>query len=72
MSNTSECVNAAFKALKEKYGENFKIEDGEEYVFRLKNCALYIGLEDGTLSVKFIGGEVIPLDIGCDMYTEEE
>lgn len=72
MGNTNECVCAAFKALKEKYGDDFTIEEGEEYVFQLKNCILYIGLDDGTLSVKFIGGETIPLDIGCDVYEEGE
>ena len=72
MGNTNDCVEAALEALKEKFGEDFQFEEGDEFMFQLNNCCLYIGLDDGTLSVKFLGGEPIKLDIGCDIFKEVE
>lgn len=67
----NEILNKAVQALKERFGDDFKFEEGDEFVFSLKNCSLYIGLEDGCLKTKFIGDKVIDLDVSCPLYEEE-
>lgn len=71
MFNYNEIMNKATQKLKEIYGDDFAFEEGDEFVFSLKNCSLYIAVEEGTLKTKFIGDKVIDLDISCPLYDEE-
>jgi hypothetical protein len=70
MFDYNEIMNKAVQKLKELYGDDFKFEEGDEFVFSLKNCSLYIALEEGCLKTKFIGDKVIDLDISCPVYEE--
>ena len=63
-------MEKAVQKLKEMYGDDFKFEEGDEFVFSLKNCSLYIALEEECLKTKFIGDKVIDLDISCPLYDE--
>ena len=70
IGNMENILELATKKLKEMYGDDFKLEEGDEFVFSLKNCSLYIALEEGCLKTKFIGDKVIDLDISCPLYDE--
>lgn len=70
MFDYNEIITKALEKLKEIYGNDFEFEDGDEFVFSLKNCSLYIGLEEGCLKTKFMGDKVIDLDISCSLYDE--
>ena len=71
MFNYDEIMAKALQRIKEIYGDDFKFEEGDEFVFSLKNCSLYIALEEGRLKTKFMGDKVIDLDISCSMYDEK-
>lgn len=71
MFNYDEILKKATEKLKEIYGDDFVFEEGDEFVFSLKNCSLYIALEEGCLKTKFIGDKVIDLDISCPLYDED-
>lgn len=71
MFNYDEILKKATEKLKEIYGDDFVFEEGDEFVFSLKNCSLYIAVEEGCLKTKFIGEKVIELDVGCSLYDED-
>ena len=71
MFDYNEIMYAATQKLKEIYGDDFKFEEGDEFVFSLKNCSLYVALEEGCLKTKFIGDKVIDLDVSCPLYDEQ-
>lgn len=52
----------------EKYGEDAKLEDGDEFVTVFNNCVLVISIEDGNLSTKFIGGKPCEVDMTLSIY----
>lgn len=59
-------------SLKEKFGEDAKLEEGDEVVFQLNNCVLIISIEDNTMKQKFIGGQPIKIDHTLKIYESEE
>ena len=70
MFNYGEIMDKVAQKLKEVFGDDFSIEEGDEFVFSLKNCSLYITLENGCIKTKFIGDKVMDLDISCPLYDE--
>jgi len=72
MDTAQKAINLALKALKEKFGKDVKLEDGEQVVFQLNNCTLTIGLNGDTLTTNFIGGQPIKVDYTVDFYESEE
>lgn len=71
MDNTREIMDKAVELLKERYGEDFELEDGDEFVFCLKNCVLILSMKDKTLNVKFLGDEAFFIDMDCGVFVEE-
>ena len=57
MEDISKAIELAIAAFKEKFGEDAKLEEGDEVVFQLNNCVLIISIEDNTMKQKFIGGQ---------------
>lgn len=63
MANVSDVTTLAIEALKDKYGDDFKFEDGDKFVFSLKDDGALILSHDGqTLHVELLLEAVIPLD----------
>ena len=62
MEDISKAIELAIAAFKEKFGEDAKLEEGDEVVFQLNNCVLIISIEDNTMKQKFIGGQPIKID----------
>ena len=57
---------------KKKFGEDVKLEDGDEFVTVFNNAALIISLEDNTLKTKFIGGKPYQVDMTLAIYEGED
>lgn len=63
MANVSDATTLAVEALKDKYGDDFQFEDGDKFVFSLKDDGVLILSHDGqTLHVELLLEPVIPLD----------
>ena len=66
-----EAVKAAFAEFKKEFGEDVKLEDGDEFVTVFNNAALVISLEDNTLKTKFIDGKPYQVDMTLAIYEGE-
>ena len=72
MEDITKAVELALAAFKEEFGEDAKLEEGDEVVFQLNNCVLIISLENNTLKQKFIGGLPIKVDHTLKIYESED
>lgn len=70
MATPNEILKNAYKKIREIYGEDFKAEVGDSFVFAFKNGTLILTREKDKLKVEFSGDEVIPLDMSCDVYEQ--
>lgn len=64
----SQAINLAMEKFKDKYGEDEKLEDGDEFVTVFNNCVLIISFENRKLSTKFIGGKPCEVDMALNIY----
>lgn len=71
MEEIQKAIELAMKKFKEEYGEDEKLEDGDEFVTVFNNCILIISLEDGRLQTKFIGGKPYEVDYTLSIYESE-
>ena len=68
MEDISKAIELAIAAFKEKFGEDAKLEEGDEFVTVFNNCTLIISIEDGTLRERFIGGKPYRVDMSLAIY----
>lgn len=68
MEEIGKAMNLVMEKFKEEYGEDARLEDGDEFVTVFNNCVLIISLEDGNLSTKFIGGKPYEVDMSLSIY----
>ena len=68
----NQAVNAAMKEWKKKYGEDEKLEDGDEFVTVFNDATLILGLEDSNIQVKFLLGQPFKVDMTLGICEEEE
>ncbi len=68
MGELNEAISKAFDEFKKKFGEDAKLEEGDEFVTVLNNAVLIISLEAGTLKTKFIGGAPFKVDMTLKIY----
>ena len=71
IENIDEILEKATAKLKEMYGDNFKFEEDDEFVFALNNGALFISFDEG-IKIKIMLDTVIPLDMDFDLKGGEE
>ena len=72
MGDIKKAFDLAFSAFKERYGDDAKIEEGDQIVCVMNNCTLIISLNDGTLKQEFIGGKPLQIDYTLKIYESEE
>ena len=72
MEELGQAINLAMQKFKEGYGEDAKLEDGDEFVTVFNNCVLIISLEGGHLQTKFIGEKPFYADMTLSIYESEE
>ena len=53
------------------YGDDFKFEDDDEFVFALNNGILFISFDNG-MKIKIMLDTVIPLDMDFDLKAGEQ
>ena len=70
IENINEILEKATSKLKEMYGNDFKFEEDDEFVFALNNGALFISFDNG-MKIKIMLDKVIPLDIDFDLKDGE-
>jgi len=59
-------LELATKKLKEMYGDDFKFEEDDEFVFALNNGVLMLSYDEG-IKIKIMLDTVIPLDVDFDI-----
>lgn len=52
----------AMELLKKEYGEDFKLEDGDSFVFRLNDGFLLLKMDERELGIEYCGNKVIDID----------
>ena len=65
--NINEILEKATAKLKEMYGDDFKFEEDDEFVFTLNNGALMLSYDDEGIEIKIMLDTVIPLDMDFDL-----
>lgn len=68
LKQLDEAVGRAFNEFRKEFGEDAKLENGDEFVTVLNNAVLIISLENGTLKTKFIGGAPFKVDMTLKIY----
>ena len=71
IGNINEILEKATAKLKEMYGDDFKFEEDDEFVFALNDGVLMLSYDKG-IKIKIILDTVIPLDMGFDLEGGEE
>ena len=66
MGNMENILELATKKLKEMYGDDFKFEEDDEFVFALNNGMLMLSYDEG-IKIKVMLDTVIPLDVDFEM-----
>ena len=73
MGNTGDLMQLALEALKDKYGDDFQFEEGDKFLFSLKDDGALILSHDGqTLHVEVLLEPVIPLDTEFDWEADAD
>ena len=68
MKQLDEAIGAAFEEFKKEFGEDVKLEEGDEFVTVFNNAVLVIGVEDYTLKTKLIVGNPNKEDMTMPIY----
>ena len=66
MGNMENILELATKKLKEMYGDDFKFEEDDEFVFALNNGVLMLSYDEG-IKIKIMIDTVIPLDVDSEI-----
>lgn len=72
MEEIGEAIELAMQKFKEEFGEDEKLEEGDEFVTIFNNCVLIISFEDGKFQTKFIEGKPFEVDMALKIYGDEE
>lgn len=71
MEELIEIINLEMEQFKQEYGDDAKLEDGDEIVAVLNNCVLIVSLENSELKTRFIGGKPYYIDRSLTLYMED-
>ena len=71
IAHINEILEKATAKLKEMYGDDFKFEDGDEFVFSLNNGTLILSYDD-EIKVTVMLDTVIPLDMDFDLKGDKQ
>ena len=72
MEELAAAIELALDKFSEEFGDDAKLEDGDEFVTVFNNCVLVISLENGKVSTHFIGGKPYVIDMTLNIYESEE
>lgn len=63
MYENSKIIKLCIAKLKEKYGDDFKLEVDDEFVFTLNDSVLILKQEEKTMKIKYMLDTAIHLDV---------
>ena len=66
IGNMENILELATAKLKEMYGDDFKFEEDDEFVFALNNGVLMLSYDEG-IKIKIMLDTVIPLDVDFEI-----
>ena len=66
MGNMENILELATDKLKEMYGDDFKFEEDDEFVFALNNGVLMLSYDEG-IKIKIMLDTVVPLDVDFEI-----
>ena len=66
IGNMENVLELATSKLKEMYGDDFKFEEDDEFVFALNNGVLMLSYDEG-IKIKIMLDTVIQLDVDFDI-----
>lgn len=72
MDELMKAVDLALVEFKKEFGEDAKLENGDEFVTVFNNCTLVISLENSNFKTHFIGGEPYRVDMTLSIYEEDK
>lgn len=72
MGELGKAINLAMEKLKERHGEDSKLEEGDEFVTVFNNCILIVSFEEGCLEAKFIDEKPFYADMTISVYESKE
>lgn len=72
MEKLDRAIGLAMAEFRKEFGEDVKLEDGDEFVTVFNNCCLIISYDKGHLSTKFLGGKPYQVDMTLSIYEEAE
>ena len=71
IGNIENILYLAMAKLKEMYGDDFKFEEDDEFVFALNNGVLMLSYDEG-IKIKIMLDTVIPLDMDFDLKGDKQ
>ena len=72
IGDLDKVLELAIEAFKKEYGENAKIEDGDEYFFQFKNGMMILSVENRELKTAFNSELPIKIDHTLKIYENAE
>lgn len=71
MSTIDKAMEYALKEFKKEYGEDARLEDGDEFVTVFNDAVMTISFEDGKLSIKIVAGKPYFVDYDLDLLEKD-
>ena len=70
MEMIARAIDMAMQRFREEYGEDAKLEEGDEFVTVFNDCVLIISLGEGRLHTDFIDGKPFEVDMALGIYED--
>ena len=70
MEMIARAIDMAMQRFREQYGEDAKLEEGDEFVTVFNDCVLIISLGEGRLQTDFIDGKPFEVDMALGIYED--
>lgn len=70
MGRLEEALSLIHEKLKNEYGEDFQLEDGDEVVCVLNDATVILGIENKELQCKVLLGKPLKIDYSIENAEE--
>lgn len=70
MEMIARAIDMAMQRFREEYGEDAKLEEGDEFVTVFNDCVLIISFDEGRLQTDFIDGKPFEVDMALGIYED--
>jgi len=63
-----QAIKLAMQKFREEYGDDARLEDGDEFAAVFNDCVLVLSLEGSRLGIKFLIGKPYRVDMTLGAY----